>query len=84
VGKAHGYLTHIRYYVPSDASVVVRIFDMAGNLVKAFEGLSAQGGLDNEIDWDVSGIESGAYFAQIEANGPAGSGNAVVTIAVVK
>ncbi len=84
VGRADGYLTHIRYYVPTDATVTIRIFDLAGNLVTSFEGLSARGGLDNETDWDVSGVESGVYFAQIEANGRSGSGNAVVTIAVVK
>lgn len=84
VGKDDGYLTHIRYYVPSDARVTVRIFDMAGNLVRSFEGLDARGGLDNEVDWDVSAVESGVYFAQIEAEGQGGSGNAVVTIAVVK
>lgn len=84
VGRDDGYLTHIRYFVPSDARVTVRIFDLAGNLVTSFEGLEARGGLDNEVDWDVSGVESGVYFAQIEAAGSGGSGSAVVTIAVVK
>jgi hypothetical protein len=84
VGRDDGYLTHIRYYVPSDATVNIRIFDLAGNLVRTFDGLGAKGGLDNEVDWDVSGIQSGVYFARIEAEGQGGSGNAVVTIAVVK
>ncbi|HLF14426.1 MAG TPA: FG-GAP-like repeat-containing protein [Bacteroidota bacterium] len=84
VGRADGYVTHIRYYVPSDARVTVRIFDLAGSLVRSFEGLNAQGGLDNEVDWDVSGVESGVYFAQVEADGQSGSGSAVITIAVVK
>jgi hypothetical protein len=84
VGKGDGYLTHIRYYVQSDATVNVRIFDMAGNLVRSFEGLEARGGLDNEVDWDVSAVQSGVYFAQVEAGGQGGSGSAVVTIAVVK
>ena len=52
--------------------------------MKSYEGLAAQGGLDNEVDWDVSGVESGVYFAQVEADGQSGSGNAVITIAVVK
>ena len=84
VGGADNYVTHIRYYVPSDADVTIRIFDLAGNLVKSFEGLAAQGGLDNEVDWDVSGVESGVYFAQVEAAGQSGSGTASITIAVVK
>jgi len=84
VGKEDGFLTHIRYFVSSDASVTIRIFDLAGNLVKTFEGLSALGGLDNEVGWDVSGVESGIYFAQVEAIGSGGSGHAVIRIAVVK
>jgi hypothetical protein len=84
VGKEDGFITHIRYYVSSDASVTIRIFDLAGNLVKAFEGLHAMGGLDNEVGWDVSGVESGIYFAQVEASGSGGSGHAVIRIAVVK
>jgi hypothetical protein len=84
VGRKDGYRTHIRYYVPSDATVNIRIFDLAGNLVRSFDGLGARGGLDNEVDWDVSEVQSGVYFARIEAEGAGGSGNAVVTIAVVK
>ncbi len=84
VGKEDGFLTHIRYFVSSDATVTIRVFDLAGNLVKAFEELNAQGGLDNEVDWDVSGVESGIYFAQVEASGSGGSGHAVIRIAVVK
>ena len=44
VGRDDGYLTHIRYYVPSDATVTIRIFDMAGNIVHTFDGLAAEGG----------------------------------------
>ncbi|HLA99870.1 MAG TPA: T9SS type A sorting domain-containing protein, partial [Bacteroidota bacterium] len=84
VGKDEGFLTHIRYYVSSDAAVTIRIFDLAGSLVKTFEGLHALGGLDNEVNWDVSGVESGVYFAQVEAAGAGGSGHAVIRIAVVK
>jgi hypothetical protein len=75
--------TAIRFYVAADAQVNVTIFDLAGDLVSELSA-SARGGIDNEISWDVSDIESGVYFARVEAAGSAGTGNAVIKIAVVK
>jgi hypothetical protein len=83
VDRSHGYKTHIRYFVKSAASVHIRIFDLAGDLVTEFDGPGA-GGLDNEVEWDVTGIQSGIYFARIEAQGTGGSGYAMIKIAVVK
>ncbi|MBI1806705.1 MAG: hypothetical protein HYR76_06595 [Ignavibacteria bacterium] len=48
---------------------------------KEFAGV---GGLDNEVEWDVSDVQSGVYFAHIDARGTGTSGNAVIKIAVVK
>jgi hypothetical protein len=84
VGREDGYRTFIRYYVPTDASITIRIFNLAGELVEIFEGIEATGGVDNEIAWDVSGVQSGVYFAHVEAAGAGGSGNAVIRIAVVR
>ena len=75
--------TAIRFYVAEDAQVSVKIFDLAGDLVSELSA-NARGGIDNEIPWDVSDIQSGVYFARVEASGSGGSGNAVVKIAVVK
>ena len=75
--------TAIRFYVAEDAQVSVKIFDLAGDLVSELSA-NARGGIDNEISWDVSDIQSGVYFARVEASGSGGSGNAVVKIAVVK
>ncbi|HYQ87245.1 MAG TPA: hypothetical protein VES59_08400 [Bacteroidota bacterium] len=83
VDKAHGYKTHIRYYVKNPANVHIRIFDLAGDQVTEFDGPGA-GGLDNEVDWSVDNIQSGIYFARIEAVGSGGGGSAVIKIAVVK
>lgn len=83
VGAEHNFKTHIRYFLSEDASVEIKILDLAGDLVTT---LNAQGtgGLDNEIEWDVSNIESGIYFARIEAKGASQSGMAIIKIAVVK
>ena len=83
VGPEHGFKTHIRYYVGENATIHIKIFDLAGDMVDEFDGPGI-GGLDNEVMWDVSGMQSGIYFAQIEATGTSGSGNAVIKIAVVK
>jgi VCBS repeat protein len=83
VDRDHGYKTHIRYYVNSTAQVHIKIFDLAGDQVTEFDAPGA-GGLDNEVEWDVSSIQSGIYFAHLEAQGTGGSGTAVIKIAVVK
>lgn len=75
--------TFIRYFVREAASVNIRIFDLAGALVTEFSGPGV-GGVDNEIAWDVSGVQSGVYFARIEANGAGENGTAIVKVAIVK
>jgi hypothetical protein len=75
--------TQIRYYLKDDATVHIKIFDLAGDLVTTFDGPGA-GGRDNEIAWDVSSVQSGVYLARIEATGSANSGMQVIKIAVVK
>jgi hypothetical protein len=44
----------------------------------------SRAGLDGEVTWDVSGIQSGVYLARIEATGGTGSHVAVIKIAIVK
>jgi hypothetical protein len=75
--------TTIRYFVSDDASVAIRIFDLAGDLVTEFSGPGV-GGVDNEVEWNVRDVQSGVYFARIEATGSGKSGVAVVKVAVVK
>ena len=67
----------------SDATVVIKVFDLAGELVAELSG-PGQAGIDNEVTWDVSGVQSGVYLAHIDARGTGGSGSAVIKIAVVK
>lgn len=79
----YGRSTFIRYFVRESASVSVRIFDLAGDLVAEFSGPGV-GGVDNEVAWDVSDVQSGVYFARIEASGGGENAVAVVKVAVVK
>jgi hypothetical protein len=80
---AYGRTTQIRYYLKDDAKVHVKILDLAGDLVAEFDG-PGTGGIDNEVSWDVGGVQTGVYFAHIEASGASGDGTAVIRIAVVK
>lgn len=79
----YGGSTQIRYYLNSNAEVKVKIYDLAGEKVAEFSGPGI-GGIDNEVQWDVSNVQSGIYIARIEANGSSGHGVALVKIAVVK
>ena len=45
---------------------------------------NAVGGVDNEVLWNASGVQSGVYYAHIHAQGSTGSGDAVIKIAVVR
>lgn len=79
VRASDGYKTHIRYFLVANATVNVKIFDLAGDLVAELTG-SGVGGLDNELEWDVTNIQSGIYFGHVDAQGT----HAVIKIAVVK
>ena len=75
--------TNIRYYVSEDASISIKIFDLAGDYVTELID-QAQGGIDNETVWDVSNIQSGIYFARIEATSNGQTEQAIIKIAIVK
>jgi hypothetical protein len=75
--------TFFRYFVKDNATVNIKIFDMAGDLVTTLTG-QGTGGIDNEIPWDVSHVQSGIYFARIEASSGGTSGVKIVKVAVVK
>ncbi|HEX2961387.1 MAG TPA: T9SS type A sorting domain-containing protein [Ignavibacteriales bacterium] len=80
----YGTETNIRYFVSEDSKVDIRIFDLAGDLVAHLTD-NARGGLDNETVWNVSDVQSGVYFARIEATGNSGkTENNTIKIAVIK
>ena len=79
----YGTTTHIRYYITEATSVHIKIFTVAGDLVTELSGPTFSN-MDNEVAWDVSGVQSGVYFARIEADGPSGSQVRIIKIAVVR
>ncbi len=79
----YGPTTHIRYYITEATSVHIKIFTVAGDLVTELSG-PTYSNMDNEVAWDVSGVQSGVYFARIEADGPSGNQVRIIKIAVVR
>ena len=70
-------MTYFRYFVRDNSSVNIRIFDLAGDLVTTLNG-QGTGGIDNEIAWDCSRIQSGVYFARLESPGLAGGTRVII------
>jgi hypothetical protein len=60
----------VRYWLGDDASVRIRIFDVAGNLVADADG-PGDGGSYNEWTWNCYNAASGVYFAHVEVVGKA-------------
>jgi hypothetical protein len=75
--------TNIRYYLSKPATIAIKIYNMAGELVDQFSGPGV-GNIDNEVQWNVSKVQSGVYFAQIRANAPGEQKSVIIKIAVVK
>ena len=79
----YGSTTQIRYFVSENADVTIKIFDLAGSKITELAGRAA-GGIDNEIAWDVTGIQSGVYLAHVEVQSVSKTESAVIKIAVIK
>ncbi|NOX38699.1 MAG: T9SS type A sorting domain-containing protein [Calditrichaeota bacterium] len=75
--------TIIRYWLAEPATVSIRVYDLAGELVDAFTG-PGNGGVDNEVRWDLADIQSGVYFARIQAKSARREAVQIIKIAVVK
>ncbi|MBN1396873.1 MAG: T9SS type A sorting domain-containing protein [Bacteroidetes bacterium] len=79
----YGSLTHIRYYTSENSDITITIIDLSGVKITELKG-KGTAGMDNEIIWHVSNIQSGIYLARVEAKGAAQSSTALIKIAVVK
>ncbi len=75
--------TNIRYFLGRTATVKIKIVNLAGELVQELNGTNYVG-LDNEVPWNITNVQSGIYFAQITASGSGEEMSQIVKIAVVK
>ncbi|MCI0473827.1 MAG: T9SS type A sorting domain-containing protein, partial [Ignavibacteria bacterium] len=77
-------VTYIRYYINGSSSgVTVRIMDLSGELVAKLTG-TANPDAENEVAWNVSGVQSGIYYGVVEANIDGSTETKIIKIAVVK
>ena len=58
--------TTIKYNIPFESRVSVRIFTMNGTVVREYAEAQPSG--THHIEWDVSGVPAGIYFYSIEVN----------------
>ncbi len=75
--------TYFRVYVSEDAHVKIKIYDLNGDFVDEVDGF-AYGGVDNEIVWNVTNIQSGIYLAKVEATNKNFKDFKIIKVAVVK
>ena len=75
--------TNIRYYLSEAADVSISIYEMNGDRIASFDG-TGYGGMDNEVTWDASNVQSGVYLGRIEARSANQSKVVFIKIAVVR
>ncbi len=79
----YGQSTQIRYFTSENANVTITILDLSGMKITELSGRGTAG-MDNEVTWNVSNIQSGVYLARVEARGANNSSVVFIKIAVVK
>lgn len=72
-----------RYRIGQPAGVWINIYDVSGDLVAELDGTNYLG-IDNEVEWDVTDIASGIYFAQVYAQSGLDKAHKTVKVAVTK
>lgn len=75
--------TFIRYHLTNSAIVKIKIYDLAGDLVKELSG-PGYPATANEVRWDLTDVQSGVYLARVEASGQGKTEVRFIKIAVVK
>ena len=78
-----GNYTTIRYWLNEAAAVTIRIYDMAGELVKELNG-TGFAHTANEIQLSLENIQSGVYLTRVEAKSGTQSSVSFFKMAVVK
>ncbi len=75
--------TKIHFYLRDNAQVSIGIFSFAGDKVADIR-TSGIGGMANEVDWSATRVQSGVYFARVEAVSAKERDVAIIKIAVVR
>ena len=73
----------LRVTVGEADNIIISIYDLAGFFVERFEIATVLPNEVNEVVWDVSQVESGVYFANVEASSAGESASKILKIAVI-
>ena len=73
----------LRVTVGEAENIIISIYDLAGFFVERFEIATVLPNEVNEVVWDVSQVESGVYFANVEASSARESASKILKIAVI-
>ncbi len=73
----------IRYRLGQPGTVTINIYNAAGDLISELQG-PRDAVIDNEVEWDVTGIASGIYFAQVTVHSGSERVHRSVKVAVTK
>ncbi len=76
-------LTKIHFYLRDNARVSITIYSFAGDKVADLDA-NGVGGIANEVAWNAEGVQSGVYFARVQAISSNTKAVAIIKIAVVK
>ena len=76
--------TRIRYFPNKSCDISIDIYDLAGDFIDSFKDSHPVVGDHNEIEWNVSNVESGVYFAVVEATSGSKTDSKIVKIMVIK
>ncbi len=75
--------TYFRVYVSEDAKITIKIYDLSGDFVDEINSFAAAG-VETDIKWNVTNVQSGMYYARIEASSAGKSDFKIIKVAVVK
>lgn len=78
-----GNSTTIHYFVRYPADIFIKIYDLSGEVIDEIRSVGLPM-VDNEVPWNLDGIESGVYNARLEAVGNGKREYKFFKIAVIK
>lgn len=77
-------MTRIRYFPNKSCEISIDIYDLAGDFITSFKDSDPLINVYNEIEWNVSNVESGVYFAVVKATSGSKTDSKIVKIMVIK
>ncbi len=75
--------TAIRYFPTADCNIAIDIYDLAGDFITSFKDSDPLINDYNEIEWNVSDIANGVYFAVVKATSGSKTESKIVKIMVI-